>query len=115
MGQEVRIPRLGWSMEEGTFVRWLKQDGEPVQSGEALFELEGEKSTQEVESLDSGILRIAPDAPAPGETVAVGTLLGYLVSEGESIDWTPRVGRVEPDKNDFETIAAEVSGSVIRH
>jgi len=37
---EITIPRLGWSMEEANFVHWLKQDGEPVKSGEPLFTLE---------------------------------------------------------------------------
>lgn len=122
MGQEVRIPRLGWSMEEGTFVRWLKQDGELVQVGEPLFELEGEKSTQEVESLDSGILRVAADAPAPGETVPVGTLLGYLVPEDQALSWTPprqeaadqRRESADVEHKSAATIAAEVSGPMAR-
>ena len=70
MAVEIRVPRLGWSMEEGTFLGWLKQDGDLVQSGDALYELEGEKATQEIESLDAGILRIPPNAPAPGAVVA---------------------------------------------
>lgn len=82
---EVIIPRLGWSMEEGKFVAWLKQDGELVQAGEALFGIEGDKAVQEIESIDRGILRIAPKAPAPGETIHVGDLLGYLLSPGEEL------------------------------
>ena len=85
MAIEIRIPRLGWSMEEGTFLGWLKQDGDAVKSGDVLYELEGEKATQEIESLDAGILRIPPNAPAPGAVVAVGALLGYLVGDGEAI------------------------------
>jgi pyruvate dehydrogenase E2 component (dihydrolipoamide acetyltransferase) len=85
MAIEVTIPRLGWSMDEGTFVEWLKADGELVHAGEAIFALESEKALQEVESLDSGILKILPDAPQEGETVTVGTLVAYLVEEGESI------------------------------
>ena len=87
MAREVRVPRLGWSMEEGTFVRWLKQDGDPVRVGEPLFELEGEKALQEVECLDEGVFRALPDAPAPGTVVAVGTLLGYVLSESEPPPW----------------------------
>jgi pyruvate dehydrogenase E2 component (dihydrolipoamide acetyltransferase) len=86
---EIRVPRLGWSMEEGVFVRWLKQEGDFVKAGEMLFELESEKATQEIESLDSGILRIAADGPAPGSVVAVGSLLGYLLAEGEEISLAP--------------------------
>src|SRR4051794_33988340 len=80
---EVIIPRLGWSMEEGKFVAWLKQDGEFVQAGEALFSIEGDKAVQEIESIDRGILHISPTAPAPGEAIHVGDLLGYLLSPGE--------------------------------
>ena len=57
MAFEVVIPRLGWSMEEGTFSGWLKKEGDFVRSGEALFSLEGEKAIQDIESLDEGILR----------------------------------------------------------
>lgn len=84
MAHEIRVPRLGWSMEEGTFIRWLKPDGAEVRAGEPLFELEGEKALQEIEAVDSGKLRIGPEGPAEGEVVAVGALLGMLVGEGET-------------------------------
>ncbi len=70
-------------MEEGIFVGWLKADGEPVKAGEPLFNLEGDKATQEIESLEAGILRIPPDGPKDGEKVAVGAVVGYLVAPGE--------------------------------
>ncbi len=82
---EVVMPRLGWNMETGRLGQWLKQDGERVEAGELLFTVEGDKATQEVEALESGILRIPPDAPPPGLEVAVGTLLGYLVQPGEAV------------------------------
>lgn len=75
---EITVPRLGWSAEEGTFAGWLKQAGDTVNSGDPLFALESDKVTMEVESLDNGILEIAPDCPEPGGTVVVGQLLGYL-------------------------------------
>src|SRR5207302_7915769 len=77
------VPRLGWSMDEGTFGEWLKRDGEFVQRGQALFVLEGEKSAQDIESFDEGILRIPPDAPRTGDTVKVGQVLAFLVATGE--------------------------------
>jgi pyruvate dehydrogenase E2 component (dihydrolipoamide acetyltransferase) len=82
---EVVLPRLGWNMETGRLGQWLKKDGERVEAGELLFTVEGDKATQEVEALDSGILRIPPDAPPPGKEVPVGTLLGYLLAPGEEI------------------------------
>ncbi len=81
----ITVPRLGWSMEEGTFSEWLKRDGDSVAAGDLLFVLENDKASQEVESLDSGVLHIPEDAPEPGDKVAVGQLLGYLLAEGESI------------------------------
>jgi pyruvate dehydrogenase E2 component (dihydrolipoamide acetyltransferase) len=83
MAIEIVIPRLGWSMDEGVFVQWLKRDGEDVCEGDDLFELESEKSTQPIESFDTGVLRISPDGPHPGDVVKVGQRLGYLCKNGE--------------------------------
>lgn len=71
-------------MDEGVFVGWLKKDGDAVKAGEPLFTLEGDKASQEIEATDGGILRISPDTPKAGDTVTVGTLLGYLLGENES-------------------------------
>jgi pyruvate dehydrogenase E2 component (dihydrolipoamide acetyltransferase) len=73
-------------MEEATFVGWLKKPGEAVKAGDPLFTLENEKAAQDVESTDSGRLRLAPDAPRAGDVVKVGALLGYLDTENESGD-----------------------------
>lgn len=83
MAIEINVPRLGWSMEEGTFAGWLKQEGEYVREGEPLFVLESDKATQEIESFDAGFLRIPSDAPQLGETVRVGQRLGYLCKRDE--------------------------------
>jgi pyruvate dehydrogenase E2 component (dihydrolipoamide acetyltransferase) len=83
MAIPITIPRLGWSMEEGVFAGWLKRDGEPVRAGEPLFCLEGDKATQEIEAIDSGILRVPPTAPDVGTTIAVGAVIGFLLASGE--------------------------------
>lgn len=85
MAYEVTVPRLGWSMEEGTFAGWLKQDGDTVQEGENLFVLESDKSTQEIESFDGGVLRLLPNGPQTGDIVAVGQVIGHLVGDGEEV------------------------------
>ena len=87
MAHPIVIPRLGWSMEQGTFLGWLKTDGAQVSAGEPLFELEGEKSAQEIEAVDEGILRIPPNAPQPGSIVEVGSTIGYLAAEDELSPW----------------------------
>jgi len=81
----VVMPRLGWNMEAGTVVEWLKHDGDPVKAGEYLFLVESDKATTEVESLDAGILRIPGNALRVGEELPVGTVLAYLVQDGENM------------------------------
>ncbi len=88
MAFEITIPRLGWSMEEGTFTGWMKKDGDSVRRGDALFELEGEKALQEIEALDDGVLRIPADGPQPGAVLKVGTVIGYLEAAGETLPLT---------------------------
>jgi pyruvate dehydrogenase E2 component (dihydrolipoamide acetyltransferase) len=83
MAFEVVLPRLGWSMDTGSLVAWLKADGETVNAGEILFTAEGDKAVQEVEALDSGTLYIPPDSPEPGVEIPVGTILGYVLLPGE--------------------------------
>ena len=81
---EIQLPRLGWSMEEGKFLAWLKKDGDFIKEGEPLFTLESDKAAQDVESIDSGLLHIAPNGPKPGDVIKVGHVLGYLLAKGES-------------------------------
>lgn len=84
MSKEIRIPRLGWSMDEGRFMGWLKRSGEKVSVGDPLFELEGEKASQDIESVDAGVLFIPANGPKSGDTIAVGALLGYLLEGNET-------------------------------
>ena len=83
MAIAITIPRLGWNMDEGVFAGWLKRDGETVVPGEPLFSLEGDKATQDVESIDPGVLKIPPNAPVAGDRVVVGAVIGYLLQPGE--------------------------------
>ncbi|MFQ5813042.1 MAG: dihydrolipoamide acetyltransferase family protein [Anaerolineae bacterium] len=76
MVTEVILPKLGQTMEEGTIVEWLKQEGEPVQRGEVLFMVETDKATLEVEATARGFLRkiLVP----VGETVSVLTVVALI-------------------------------------
>ena len=87
----------------------MKQDGDKVRAGEPLFELEGEKALQEIECLDGGIFRASPDAPAPGTVVAVGTLLGYVLTENEPVPW--ETGRAQPAASGVARLPAPSAGS----
>src|SRR5437870_778408 len=83
MATEVKLPRLGQGMESGTIVKWLKSEGEPVEKGEALYELDTDKVTQEVEAEVSGVLiRIAV---TEGE-VEVGRTIGFIGSADETVE-----------------------------
>jgi pyruvate dehydrogenase E2 component (dihydrolipoamide acetyltransferase) len=87
---EVILPRLGQGMESGTIVRWLKSEGEPVQKGEPLFELDTDKVTQEVEAEAAGVL--LKIAVAEGE-VPVGQTVAFIGAAGEDV---PEVAAAAP-------------------
>ena len=86
MATEVKLPRLGQGMESGTIVKWLKAEGEPVQKGEPLYELDTDKVTQEVEAEASGVL--LKIAVREGE-VEVGRTIGVIGEEGEAVADAP--------------------------
>ena len=89
MAFEVMVPRLGWSMESGVFGEWLKQDGVAVAVGDPVFTIEGEKAIEEVESEDAGVLHIRPGVAEPGVELTVGTVIGWLLGEGEAVPEAP--------------------------
>jgi len=76
MTTQVLLPKIGFSMNEGVLARWLAEDGAAVMAGQPLYEMESDKSVQEVEAPASGQLRIIA---AAGETYAVGALLGEIL------------------------------------
>ena len=81
MAIDITVPQLGESIVEATVVKWFKQEGETVSTGEALLELETEKVSLEVNASDSGVLvRIERTA---GEDVRIGDLLGVLDDSAE--------------------------------
>jgi pyruvate dehydrogenase E2 component (dihydrolipoyllysine-residue acetyltransferase) len=107
---EVILPRLGQGMESGTIVRWLKSEGEPVEKGEPLFELDTDKVTQEVEAEASGVLlRIEV---AEGE-VPVGETVAFIGAEGEeapaSAEKPAEAPAREPEREEGRAAAAEVA------
>jgi pyruvate/2-oxoglutarate dehydrogenase complex dihydrolipoamide acyltransferase (E2) component len=81
MDTQVIMPKFGLMMKEGTVARWHKQEGEPVQIGEVLLEVETDKSTLEVESPDTGILKSI--IVREGTTVPVATIIGWIEPRSE--------------------------------
>ena len=79
---EILMPALSPTMTEGTIARWLKSEGDMVEPGDVIAEIETDKATMEVEAVDEGRLgRIL--VPGGSENVAVNTAIGLLLGEGE--------------------------------
>src|SRR5256886_2316798 len=86
MATEIKLPRLGQGMESGTIVKWLKSEGDPVEKGEPLYELDTDKVTQEVESDFSGVLlRIT----LPEGEAEVGRTIAVIGEQGEQVSTEP--------------------------
>jgi len=75
MSVEIRIPGLGAGMTEGTLVEWHQADGAAVAVGELLYTLESEKTSQDIEATEGGVLRRIGEE---GEVYPVGELIGVL-------------------------------------
>lgn len=76
MTTKVNLPKSGMGIEEGTVIRWLKAEGDKVEKGEPLVEIETAKATQEVEAPVSGTL--VKILLAQGETAAVNTDMALI-------------------------------------
>jgi pyruvate dehydrogenase E2 component (dihydrolipoyllysine-residue acetyltransferase) len=100
MAEQVTLPRLGQGMESGTIVRWLKAEGDEVQKGEPLYELDTDKVTQDVEADVGGVLLkiLVPEGEVP-----VGTPVAFLGEAGEQV---PEVEAVHEREVEPEAVAA---------
>ena len=79
MKENIRVPKMGESVERGIIAVWLKADGEAVAEGDELFELETDKATLAVPTTVSGVLtRLA----AEGDEVEVGQVVAEIESDG---------------------------------
>jgi pyruvate/2-oxoglutarate dehydrogenase complex dihydrolipoamide acyltransferase (E2) component len=72
---QINVPRLGFSMTEGTLIEWMVPDGGQAVAGEVLYILESEKVENEVAAPVTGTLR---HLAAPGDTLEVGAPLGEI-------------------------------------
>ena len=75
------MPKMGDAMEEGTLLKWLKNEGDEVEEGEPIAEIETDKASMEIEAEDSGTLHeiIAQE----GQDVPVGEAIAVILGEGE--------------------------------
>jgi pyruvate dehydrogenase E2 component (dihydrolipoyllysine-residue acetyltransferase) len=83
VSSQVTLPRLGQGMESGVIVKWLKSEGDQVEKGDPLYELDTEKVTQEVEADSSGVLlKILANE---GDEIEVGKAIAVIGEAGEDI------------------------------
>ena len=83
MATELKMPQMGYDMEEGTVVRWLKEEGSTVTRNEAVAEIETDKAVVEFESDSEGVLLkiVAPE----GTIVPVGQTIAVVGNAGEEV------------------------------
>jgi pyruvate dehydrogenase E2 component (dihydrolipoamide acetyltransferase) len=83
MISEVVMPQMGADMTEGTVVRWLKKEGDPVERGEIIAEIETDKANVEIEAFESGVFRKL--FAQEGDTIAVGQPIAVIASPDDDI------------------------------
>jgi len=126
MAIEITMPALSPTMEKGTLAKWLVKEGDKVESGDVIAEIETDKATMEVESIDDGI--VAKILVAEGtDDVPVGELIAILAEEGEdaSAVETPSAAKEEapaappapkenPDEQETVFVGAATSSEDLR-
>jgi pyruvate dehydrogenase E2 component (dihydrolipoamide acetyltransferase) len=101
----ILMPALSPTMTEGTLSKWLKKEGDPVSSGDAIAEIETDKATMEVEAADEGVLgKIV--VPAGTEGVKVNEVIAYLLEEGEDAGALGKGNGAPPKKAEPAAAAA---------
>ena len=94
MAIEIKMPALSPTMTTGTLAKWLVGEGDRVNSGDVIAEIETDKATMEVESVDDGVMaKIFVDAGT--ENVAVGAVIAVLAEDGETASDVAKAGLQE--------------------
>jgi pyruvate dehydrogenase E2 component (dihydrolipoamide acetyltransferase) len=83
MAAEIVLPQWGMEMQDGVIIKWLKKEGDPVQEGEPIVEIETAKLQTELESTASGVL--ARIVAQEGEIVPIRGLLAVIAAPGEEV------------------------------
>ena len=104
MISEVVMPQMGADMEEGTIIRWLKREGDAVERGEIIAEIETDKANVEIEAFELGVFRKV--LASEGDTVAVGAVIAIIASPEEDISRYQAAAKKA--KDEAPSAAAEV-------
>jgi len=105
LATEVIMPALNPGQETGILLEWLKQEGETIEKGEPLMEVETDKANVEVEAEATGIL--SNISVQPGDEIHVGEVIAMILSEDESVS--------ESIKDDSSTQTAVTENEVKQH
>ncbi len=94
MAIELKMPALSPTMEQGTLAKWLKAEGDRIEPGDIIAEIETDKATMEFEAIDEGVLSKIVIA-AGTEDVAVGAVIALIEGEGEEASPAPAPAQAE--------------------
>ncbi len=83
MASKIIIPDFGTSVDTVRLIKWLKEEGQAVQKGDVLCELETDKAATELESFVEGIL--LQQLVEAGSEIEIGTVIAYIGQKGEEI------------------------------
>src|SRR5689334_13279337 len=94
---EVRMPKMGDGMEEGTINSWLKKEGDQVTSGEPIAEVETDKANVEIQAYETGVL--SKIVVQVGQTVPVGEVIALIGGAGASTGSNGAAAAKQPSGN----------------
>ncbi len=95
MAIPITIPRLGWNMEEGTFLGWLKQDGQEVRPAKHYFASKVKRRPKTSNVLIAASCGSRPAGPGMARTVPVGSIIGHVLHAGEELPLSQSGTQVE--------------------
>src|SRR5512138_3675036 len=106
MAKPIKMPKLSDQMTEGKIAEWLKHEGDEIQAGDVVAQVETEKATLDVEAFESGVL--IGVAVKAGETAPVGQPIAWLGARGEQVPEAPAAAAT-PDAALQQRSGGEVS------
>lgn len=107
MAYEMKMPKYGETMTEGTIFNWFKQEGDQVQKGEVLYQVETDKFSMDVEAEADGVL--AKILVGENETAPIGDVVAIIADEGEEVEET---AKADQDEKTIDDAAEEKSDLV---
>ena len=110
MATEIKMPDLGTTVDSVTLLKWLKQEGDPVQRGESLCEVETDKAVSELESVGQGIL--LRQLVTEGTEIASGETIAYVGKPGESAPEAKAESPKKAESTSEKPVSAKAAGAL---